>query len=250
MTLIDLPFATSLLNAAGTLGFSPDARRADLDGLGGFVTNPISYAPHTTAAGVRIVRYTGGLLLHTGYPNPGFYQVVKQYRQRWARSELPIVAHLLAEDADEMYRMVRVLEDLEGVLALEIGLPPGPPADFARSVVQAAVGELPVIARVGLEDMPILFQEMIDAGASALSMGPPRGSLPGSNNQLVSGRLVGAAIFPQALEMLRLIHPSAIDIIFSGGVQNKRQVALALQAGASAVQLDLSIWRFGSVSLS
>ena len=249
MTLIDLPFTKPLLNAAGTLGFNPEARRLDLSGLGGFITNPVSLNPHSPSAGTRLIPFSGGLLLHTGYPNPGFRKVLKLNRLRWARSGLPVVVHLLAEHADEMFRMVRVLEETEGVEALELGLPPGAPADFTRSVVQSAVGELPVIVRTGLEDAARLVHEIADAGASALSLGPPRGSLPGPDNRVVSGRLAGGAVFPQALEVLRQLQPAPLDIIFSGGIQNKRQVSLALEVGAAAVQLDLSLWRYGTAGL-
>ena len=245
MTLIDLPFSTPVLNAAGTLGYNPEARNLHLEGLGGFITNPISFSPRSPAHGERMIRYAGGFLLHTGYPNPGFHQVLNKNRQRWIRSRLPVVVHLLSENPDSTYRMVRTLEDTEGVRALEIGLPPGASPEYAGAILQAAVGELPVIARIGLEDIPHLIDDAVEAGVSAISMGAPRGSLPAENGEVVSGRLMGAAVFPQALEILRQIKTSIVQIFFSGGIQHQDQIDLVLREGAAGVQLDLSLWRNG-----
>lgn len=247
MTLVDLPFLHPILNAAGTLGFHPARRGQDWSGLGGFFTNPVSLTARTPAAGDRFYSFPGGVLMHTGLPNPGFHRVVRKYSRHWERADLPVVVHLLAEDPDDLYRMVRVLEEIENVGAVELGLPPGVRPDFAGALLQAAVGELPVVARVGLEDVPALFQRIIEEGATALSFGPPRGSLPGGNG-FVSGRLFGSAVFPQALELLRRIQPAGIPIIFSGGLTGEDRVETVLQAGAAAVQLDLRLWREGGLS--
>ena len=119
---------------------------------------------------------------------------------------------------------------------------------LAREILQSAVGELPVIAKVGLEDVLLSIDEVIDAGASALSMGPPRGRLPNSSGQTYSGRIYGTAVFPQALELLQQIKNSAIQIIFAGGVQKQSQAELAMANGASGIQLDLMLWKNGGFS--
>ncbi len=245
MTIIDLPFSKPVLNAAGSLGFNPELRRLDLEGLGGFITNPVSLSPRSPASGTRMIRFAGGLLLHTGYPNPGLHKVLNRFKASWARSEIPIVVHLLAENPDDVYSMVRTLEETEGVDALEIGFPIGADGEFTRMVLQAAIGELPLMARVGLEDIPLLIDEVVDGGASALSMGPPRGRIPDREGNIVSGRLAGAAIFPQALEVLDLVRSSGIPIFFSGGIQDHRQIKLVLASGAEGVQIDLPLWRWG-----
>lgn len=248
MTLIDLPFTRPIVNAPGTLGFDPARRGLDLAGLGGFITNPVSQAPRTAASGPRLGRFPGGLLLHTGHPNPGLRGVLKKYGEHWARAALPVVVHLLAESPDELYRMVRVLEETEGVSGVEIGIPPGVRPELARAFVQAAVGELPVVVQSGLDEILQVADECSEAGASALALGPPRGMLPQQSGVWLGGRAYGPALFPLALDVLQRLEPHRRQVIFSGGVQTRLQIDQALAAGAAAVQLDLLLWRFGEFS--
>jgi len=50
------------LNAAGSLGFAPDAHGPiPLSDLGAFVTNPISLRPRRVAAGTRLFEHAGGV---------------------------------------------------------------------------------------------------------------------------------------------------------------------------------------------
>jgi dihydroorotate dehydrogenase (NAD+) catalytic subunit len=82
----------------------------------------------------------------------------------------------------------------------------------------------------------------MDAGASALSLGPPRGAIT-AGGKLVSGRLYGPAIFPQALETVRQISKAGYPTIGAGGVQSEQDAEAMIAAGAMAVQLDLSLWK-------
>ena len=69
----DLEISPPLMNAAGSLGFAPEpSGLVDYSRLGAFVTNPISLRKRTPANSRACLSYPGGLLLHSGYPNPGF----------------------------------------------------------------------------------------------------------------------------------------------------------------------------------
>ena len=245
MTPIDLPFTGPFTNAAGTLGYNPSPREIDLSGLGGFITNPVSLAPRTIATGARMLRFPGGILVHSGLPNPGLRRVVSKYRENWARASVPVVVHLVGGDPDDLFRMVRVLEETEGVAGLEIGLAAGIPGDPARALVQAAVGELPVLVRPMLEDVLRLAGEAANSGASALAIGPPRGSLDGPDGSLVSGRLYGPAVRPMALEVFRELSGISIPVIYAGGIRNAADADAALALGAAGVQIDIALWRTG-----
>jgi dihydroorotate dehydrogenase (NAD+) catalytic subunit len=251
MTKFDLYLDPPVMNAAGTLGFAPDLRGpVDLSQFGAFVTNPISQAPRRPASGTRYLPTAGGFLLHTGHPNPGLRQVLRKHRRQWGRTSLPVIVHLLALEPRTLAEMVERLEGVEGVMGVEVGLPPGVDASHGRAFIQAAMGELPIIARVNLEQvlaeagqtLPIL-EAVIQAGASAISLSAPRGSLPGPDGRIISGRLYGPAVFPLALRAVENIAAAGLPVIASGGVYHPDQQQAMLAAGALAVQLDARLWQ-------
>ncbi len=86
---------------------------------------------------------------------------------------------------------------------------------------------------------------------SAVSFSPMRGSLPAGSSapaeSLVTGRMFGAALYPQALTWLQQAITFGVPVIASGGVTTREQVDRMLNAGAIAVQLDTVLWRSGSV---
>ena len=244
MNKFDLSFDPPLMNAAGTLGFSPDPHGPiDLAQLGAFVSNPISLAPRSPASGTRWLPYPGGFLLHTGYPNSGLKQVIRRYASRWARSPLPVLAHLLAGDPGQVARMVARLEELPGLAGFEVGLPPDSDTFGAIEFARAASGELPAVLRLPFERALELTPALLDVGLAGISLAPPRGALPGPDGALVHGRLYGPALYPQTLATLRALTGTGLPVFAAGGVYQRAQVESLLAAGASAVQLDTVLWR-------
>jgi len=246
----DLYFSKPLLNAAGTLGFSPDPKSpVELSQLGAFVTNPVSWAPRTPAKGDRYIPFPGGFLLHTGYPNPGLNAVIRQHARRWARSPIPVIVHLLAQEPATLRRMVERLEGVEGVMGIEIGLPPDIDPGLASEMGLAAVGELASIVRLPLESVAggyhhaAALEAILHTGASAFSLAPPRGILTGAGGSLVSGRLYGPGLFSQASAAIIKLVEMGIPTIGAGGIYSREQADTMLSAGAIAVQLDAVLWR-------
>lgn len=243
MPKTELVLQNPLMNAAGTLGFFPDLKSPiEFSMLGGFVTNPISWEPRTPARGERFIQFPGGYLLHTGYPNPGFKAIIRLFSQRWARSPLPIIVHLLAHDANTLKRMVSQLEGIEGVYAIEIGLPPEIDPDSAYQMVMAALGELAVIVRLPFEFSPDLLNAIGSTEINAISLAPPRGTLPATDGSLVSGRLYGPGLYPQALERIKKLAQIKMPVIGGGGVYTLEDSRVFLEIGAVAVQLDSVLW--------
>lgn len=242
----DLTIDPPVMNAAGCLGFAPDLHGpVDLDRLGAFVTNPVSLAPRRAAAGARHLPFPGGLLLHTGYPNPGLRTVLRRYAARWRRAAQPVLVHLLAEDERQVAAMVARLEEVGAVTGVELGAPPWVDADLARALVEAAVGELPVILRLPLDRAVEIARHMPESGVAAISLAPPRGALPGPDRNLISGRLYGPAVFPRVLAVLQAALPLGVPVIAAGGIYQPDQIDIMLKAGAHAVQLDTWLWRGG-----
>jgi dihydroorotate dehydrogenase len=242
----DLEISPPLMNAAGSLGFVPESSGpTDLSHLGAFITNPISYQRRTPARRRTCQPYPGGYLLHSGYPNPGLRAAIKRYAARWARSPIPIIVHLLAENVDSIGRMVSHLEELEGVMGIELGLPPAVDHQSAQELVQAALGELPLIVRLPLEKAGVYAQQLSDYPVSAISLGPPRGALHDSQGQSVHGRLYGPSIYPQTLASVQETISIGVPVIAGGGVFQQAQVEALIEAGAIAVQLDAVLWSLG-----
>ncbi len=154
----DLVLEKPFVNAAGMLGFAPDSHNMPfIDRLGAFITNPISRTPRQPAGNRACLPFSGGFLLHTGLPNPGISRVIKQNQRRWASASLPIIVHLLVERPDSLAEMVRKLEGLENILAVELGLPPDCTPDQLKDFAAAASGELPGVVCLGQEQIPNSF---------------------------------------------------------------------------------------------
>jgi dihydroorotate dehydrogenase (NAD+) catalytic subunit len=239
----DLVMHTPLANAAGFLGCDAAARESlDFSRLGAYITPPLSLQRRSAAHGPRLLTFPGGFLLHTGHPNAGLRATIRQDRRRWAELPCPVILHLLLHSPDEASEMARWVESVEEVSALELGLGEVD-APQAAALVAASVGELPLIAHLPLGTAPSVFVAAVEAGAHAISIGAPRGALPGRDGAPVHGRLYGPAIFPLALQAIALLKELLrVPILASGGVYRGEQVAALLSAGASAVHLDGVLW--------
>jgi dihydroorotate dehydrogenase (NAD+) catalytic subunit len=240
----DLFTRSPWMNAAGTLGFSPPRSWRWPAEMGVFITNPVSLSTRSPATTRSALPYPGGLLLHTGLPNPGLKAVLKKHLARWEHSETPVWVHLLAESPDEMHQMLRILEEHQGVvMAVEVGIPPQASSEEALALVGAAVGELPVVAAVPLTaaseswlaDLPRL-------GTSAISLVAPRGSQPGDKGNLTNGRLYGPGLLPLVFPTLQILQQHGLPVIAGCGVYRLEDGEALLKAGAWGVQVDTALW--------
>jgi dihydroorotate dehydrogenase (NAD+) catalytic subunit len=246
MLKYELYFSKPLMNAAGTLGFAPGPRGpVELAEFGAFVTNPVSLSPRAPAHARCYLPFSGGFLLHSGFPNPGLKEVIRRYAARWAQSSLPVIVHLLAQEMREVAGMIERLESLEGVMAVELSIPPDASENLAYALVSAAAGELPLVVQLPVANAADLAEAAIDAGANALSLSPTRGVLPDASGRLIAGRLYGPALLPHAMLALEALISYDVPVIAAGGFYHPAQVQAALNAGAAAVQVDTVLWRGG-----
>lgn len=250
MPKFDLLLDPPLMNAAGSLGYAPDPHGPiGLASLGAFITNPVSLGRRSPANNPQQMDFPGGFLLHTGYPNPGLLEVIRNYSERWARSPVPVFVHLLVQNPGEIALAVSRLAPLPGVAGIELSLPPDSDAAsariFASALAEAAEGELPAILRLPLEHAAALAPALVGKELAAISLGPPRGALLNQDARLVRGRLFGPALFPLALAAVHALAGAVIGIpvIGAGGVYTPLQAQAMRSAGAMAVQLDSVLWR-------
>lgn len=239
----DLYFSKPLINAAGSLGFAPDARNGiPLNSFGAFVTNPLSLRPRLPTSHPTLVEFPGGFLMHTGLPNPGFHAALKKYSAKWNRADLPIIVHLMADRPEETQRMVRELENVENVMAVQLGFAPLLADDIILLNLEMCLGEVPLIFALPHEQLLTLGRQLIDGGASAISIASPRGAMYDKNRNLITGRIYGQSLFPRSLDLVRSAVMSGIPIIGSGGVWTDADVESMLMAGAIAVETDAQLW--------
>lgn len=250
----DLYFSKPLMNAAGSLGFTPDSRVGiSLDSFGAFVTNPFSLRSRLPAAKPDLIEYPGGFLLHTGLPNPGLSSGIKKYSAKWSRSDLPIIVHLMADRPEETQRMVRILETQENVMAVELGFAPLLADDILLLTLEMCLGELPLIFSLPVEQVLSLGPRLIQGGAQAISIAAPRGALSplpqggGRVREVITGRLYGPSLFPQTLETVFSAVKIGLPIIGAGGIYSTENTEAMLLVGALAVQVGAALWNPASI---
>ena len=238
----ELDFRSPWLNAAGSLGYSPPEKWAWSEPIGAFITNPVSLYPRTPAEERAVIRFPGGFLMHSGLPNPGLKGLLAGAR-RWERSPIPLWVHIFGDTPEEIEHMVRVLESQEAVSAIELGIGPRVDPELALKLARAGVGELPLVVNFPLTAAGEGWVDRLAGlGASALSLGAPRGLLPATGGKLIAGRLYGPAVLPLALAAVRSLRRQPLPVIAGGGVYRKADGEALLAAGAVAVQLDSVLW--------
>jgi len=239
----NLVFAKPFVNAAGTLGFTPDSHTMPfLEHLGAFITHPISRTPRQPAGNRCCLPFPGGFLLHTGLPNPGISRVISQNKASWAGAPLPVIVHLLVESPDTLAEMVRKLEGLENIMAVELGLPPDCDPALLPDILAASAGELPAILCLNPEQIPLFLQPLADLGPAALHLTGPRGTLPDEEGNLVTGRMYGPAVFPLMLKAARFLVETGLPVIGGGGIYEERQVDILREQGLLAIGVGPALW--------
>jgi dihydroorotate dehydrogenase (NAD+) catalytic subunit len=129
------------------------------------------------------------------------------------------------------------------VSVIEIGLPPLASREQALRLIQAASGELPVVACLSLtRAQESWLGELAQAGASGLTLAAPRGQLPKADGGWQSGRLLGAALFPLVLNAVRETRGLGLPVIAGCGVASPAHGEALLAAGAWAVEVDTALW--------
>ncbi len=137
--------------------------------------------------------------------------------------------------------MTKRLEGLENVLAVELSFAPLLSDDIVLLAIEMCQGELPVIIGLAPEQVLRIGSRAMKAGAAAVSLAPPRGSL-GRGGDRLSGRLFGPAVLPGSLEVIRSAAGMGLTCIGAGGLFTEGDVEAMLEAGASAVQIDTALW--------
>ncbi|MEO0564018.1 MAG: hypothetical protein AAF125_18075, partial [Chloroflexota bacterium] len=238
-----------VMAAAGTFGFGTHYNDiVDFDKIGAIVTNPVTYAPRSPARGARVVPLDAGVLIHTGLPNEGIRRTIERYQTAWEKRAPATILHLVSTTVDEIESAMRVIDNVEVIAAVELGLNDDIEADAAAEFTRAAVRatEKPVLVRLPMGDAYEIAEPVADAGAAAIVVaGPPRGTARDPHTgQLVGGRVYGQLLKPMALRMVGVLarRITSVPIIGAGGIHEPQDARDFIDAGAVAVQLDSVTW--------
>jgi len=237
--MTSLPMISPYINAAGALGMASHGAWTWQEPQGAFVTSPISRHARQAAAN-RCARDVYGLaLLHSGLPNQGIRAVLRQHSKRWAQSTLPIWVHIIPSFKSEAVEMLQMLEDCQGVSAVEISLPEKATVANWRDVLSVTTrSRLPIIAVRSLTQSHTEWQNLcVEMAVSAINLTAPRGS-----SGDLHGRLYGPALLPLASQALEASLQCSLPVIVSAGVFTLVDANALLAQGAAAIGLDTVLW--------
>jgi dihydroorotate dehydrogenase (NAD+) catalytic subunit len=240
---IGLSLTNPVLIASGCGGYGQAYRQLiDLSVFGALVTNPITLRPQRGTAQPRLAETSAGFVLNTGGQNPGVKKIIRAYSKHWRNWSVPVIAHLPADEPDDLRRTAGALANTDTVAGIELGIPPSAaPRDIAVWIQAVREGcMLPLLVRLPLDTAVEMAEIAVEAAVDALVIGsPPLGSAQTLGGEWVNGYLYGPALHSMALHAVRWISNIVdIPLIAAGGIHSLADAQALLTAGAAAIQLD------------
>lgn len=240
-----LPIKYPLMPAAGFFGYGPNPYPdiIDSDLFGAIVTNPITLRPQFYRQSPPVCETSGGILLDPRPANPGVKRVIQRHKRDWLRSPIPCIAHLPAEESDDLARTARALASQDILAGFEIGLAENTSPYDVRLYLDSIRydSELPLLVKLPRSDFLPLAESAMQTGTDALVFAmPPLGLSYLHDQRPFSGHFYGPGLVAQILAdfiRLREIFPD-VPLIASGGVHTVADAQAYLQAGAAAIQID------------
>lgn len=248
-----------LLTASGTFGYGAEyAPFVDLNQLGALIVKGLSLEPRVGNPPPRIRETTGGMLNAIGLENVGVRVFIAEKLPFLRDFDVPVIANIFGETVDEYQQVAALLNQAEGVCALELniscpnvkkgGVAFGADPDLAAEVTRKVkeVSSLPLIVKLtpNVTDIALIAEGVEAAGADALSLintitgmsVDAERRTPHLKN--ITGGLSGPAIKPIALRMVwQVAKRVSIPVIGIGGIATASDALEFLIVGARAVQI-------------
>ncbi len=247
-----------ILVASGTFGYAREMTGlVDVTRLGGILPKTITAEPRTGNPPWRTIETAAGMLNSIGLDNDGIEAFVAHHLPYLGGLGVPIIVSIAGRSHDEFVAMIRRLDSLAGIAAMELniscpnvsgGIDFGTDPAMCERLVADCRGATatPIIAKLtpNVTSVPAMAKAASAGGADAISLINTclgmaidwRRRRPMLGN--VVGGLSGPAIKPIAL---RAVYQAAqaVDtpLIGIGGIASIDDVMEFLVAGASAVQL-------------
>jgi len=253
-----LALKNPVMTASGTFGFGLDfTRYGEVSALGAVVTKSITMEPRPGNPGPRIYETPSGMLNSIGLENPGVDYFRKKTMPLLRKTGAAVMVNIAGESVDEYKRLASVLDEEEGLLALEVnagcpnvdlgGMQFGRDPEALARLIEAVNGEtsLPLIAKLtpNVVDITPIVKAASEAGAAAVTL---INTLLGMSVDVrtrtphirrgVAG-LSGPAIRPVAVRMVYEAAKTGIPVIGAGGITDVESAMQFLLVGASAIQV-------------
>lgn len=255
-----LRLSNPVIAASGTFGYGIEfAHLVDLNRLGGIVVKGLSAQPMDGAPAPRLCETAGGMLNAVGLQNVGVRAFVAEKLPALRGYRTAVIANVFGHSTEEYVKVIRVLEDAEGLAAYELniscpnvkkggaqfGTDPLLTAEVVSAARQAAQKRpLWVKLSPNVTDITLTARAAEEAGADALTVANTYPAMAvdfrtrRSRLGRLSGGLSGPAIRPMTLRLVHLAREAVrIPIIGLGGVETPEGVLEYLVVGASAVQV-------------
>lgn len=266
--LAGLRLRTPVLTASGTCGYGAEyADVLDYARLGAFTTKSVTRHERAGNAAPRIVEVRAGILNAIGLANVGLERFLREKVPFIRQMPTPVLVNVAGHSVDD-YRVVCEALDAEaGIAGLELnvscpnvadGLQFGTDPARLRGLVEAVRrvvrrAKLVVKLSPNVTDIAVLARAAVDGGAQILSLVNTYVGLAidvESRRPMLAngtGGLSGPAIRPLAVHLVHRVYRevargAGVPVIGMGGIQNWRDAAEFMLAGASAVAVGTALF--------
>ncbi|HUO34571.1 MAG TPA: dihydroorotate dehydrogenase [Candidatus Acidoferrum sp.] len=254
-----LSLQNPIIAASGTFGYGLEfAELVDLSRLGGIVVKGLSREPMAGAEAPRMAETSSGMINAIGLQNVGVRAFVEEKLPKLRAFRTAIIANVFGHTISDYVEVTRVLEDAEGLAALELNIScpnvekggveystdPTLTASVVGAVRKACKRPLWVKLSPNINTIGLIARAAASEGADALVVANtyPALCIDSHNRRSrlgsTTGGLSGAAIKPITM---RLVHETSraleIPVIGLGGIETPADVAEYLLAGAAAVEV-------------
>lgn len=254
----DLHLRNPVMSASGCFGYGTEYEDlVDLGQLGAVVVKATTLHPREGNRPPRIAETAAGMINAIGLQNEGVHHFVEKKLPALRDRDCPVIVNIAAKDRSEYSEIARLLDDAEGVSAIEVnvscpnvsggldcGVDPALTAEVVASVRRAT--SLPVICKLtpNVTDVRPIAKAAEEAGATAVSLVNTLLAMaidvetrrPRISN--VMGGLSGPAIKPVAVRMVyQVAQTVSLPVIGIGGICAADDAIEFLLAGATAVQV-------------
>ncbi len=270
INIAGLTWKNPVTTASGTFASGQEyADFVDLNALGAVTTKGVSSVPWTGNPTPRICETPAGMMNAIGLQNPGVDVFIARDLPYLAQFDTNVVVNVCGHSIEEYVDVVEKLSDQSGVHMLEInvscpnvkeggmafGTDPEMLAKVTREVKAKAKQPISIKLSPNVTDIALMAKAAEDAGADAISMINTFQAMRIDvvNRRFVlankTGGLSGPAIHPIAVRMVYDVHKAVkIPIIAMGGIADGYDAIEFLLAGATAVAVGVSNFRYPKVT--